>query len=142
MLIPKYIPLKPNMPVGEINITAPFAAVVVINGKVTDDWRNIISEWLVDKGCEYMMAHGDDCSLWDDSVDWANLAVYDYAEIPDGKSVVTTWHENERLSDVFYFAKMCALPFSPNIKNIIILDIIDSPREAQILLKYKQANEG
>ncbi len=89
-----------------------------------------------------MMAHGEGCSLWDDSVDWANLAVNDYGKIPDEKSVMTTWHDNESLSDVFYFAKMCALPFSPNTKNIIILDITNNPREAIMLSKYEHVKDG
>jgi len=120
----------------------PFAAVVVIDMSVNSEWRQTVSEWLVDQGCLYMMAHGDECSLWDDSVDIANLEAFDwnFDRIPKDKHVTTTWHENESLEEVFFFAKNCALPFSPHIKNIIILDITEISREAAMLLQYETAN--
>lgn len=120
----------------------PFAAVVVIDMTVNSEWRQTVSEWLVDQGCLYMMAHGDECSLWDDSVDIANLEAFDwnFDDIPEDKHVTTTWHENESLEEVFFFAKNCALPFSPLIKKIFILDITQNSREASMLLRYEAAN--
>ncbi len=120
----------------------PFAAVVLIDMTVNAEWRHTVSEWLVDQGCLYMMAHGDNCSLWDDSVDIANLEAFDwnFDDIPDNKHVTTTWHEDESLEEVFFFAKTCALPFSPLIKNVIILDITENSRETTMLLRYEAAN--
>ena len=140
---PQYIHLKPSEFPPSIYIESPFAAVVIIETQVTNDWRSIVSEWLVERGCLYMMAHGNDCSLWDDSVDIANLEAFDwnFDDIPDDKLVNTTWHENESLEEVFWFAKKCALPFSPKIKNIIILDITTNEREQTILSRYEKANE-
>jgi hypothetical protein len=80
-----------------------------------------------------MMAWGRKCSSWDDSVDHANLERFDYSEIPDEDFVMTTWHENEPLCDVFFHARMCA--FHPTIAMpvLTILDIRDKARESAIL---------
>jgi hypothetical protein len=127
----------------DLEAESPFAVVVVIDLTVDSEWRHIVSEWLVDQGCLYMMAHGHECSLWDDSVDIANLEVFDwnFDEIPEHKLVTTTWHENETLDEVFFFAKNCALPFSPLIESIIILDITENSREQDMLVRYEEANE-
>jgi len=141
MLTPRYIHLEPTTSsFKNLEIISPFAAVVVIDAKVHSNWRKNVSDWLVEKGCLYMMAHGDECSLWDDSVDTANLEVYNGSKIPYHKFVTTTWHDNDSLEDVFYFAKECALPFSPHIKNIVIFDITEVSREQIILSRYEDAN--
>ena len=142
MITPQYIHLKPTSSPHDVVMEGPFAAVVVIDMTVNSEWRQTVSEWLVDQGCLYMMAHGDECSLWDDSVDIANLEAFDwnFDDIPEDKHVTTTWHENESLEEVFFFAKNCALPFSPLIKKIFILDITQNSREASMLLRYEAAN--
>lgn len=40
----------------------PYKAVVVVEQDVENDWRNAVSDWLVESGCLYMMAWGRDCS--------------------------------------------------------------------------------
>ena len=80
---------------------------------VNSEWRQTVSEWLVDQGCLYMMAHGDECSLWDDSVDIANLEAFDwnFDDIPEDKHVTTTWHENESLEEVFFSPRIALCHF-------------------------------
>lgn len=142
MLNPQYVHLKPTSSPQSVAVMAPFAVVVVIDAMVLPEWRQMVSEWLIEKGCLYMMAWGHDCSLWDDSVDWANLKPYEkFSDMPDDKNVVTTWHDNESLEEVFYFAITCALPFSPLIKNIIVLDITDKSREHDMLTRYKNVQD-
>ena len=65
----------------------PFKAIVVIEDRPTPEWETQASKWLVDSGCLYMMAWGEDCSSWDDSVDWANLETFDFGDIPDDEDV-------------------------------------------------------
>ena len=111
MISAQYVHLKPTSSLRKVEVKAPFAAVMVIDAKVHSDWRDRVSEWLVEKGCLYMMAHGDECSLWDDSVDIANLEAYNwnFNDIPDDKHVTTTWHDDESLEEVFNFAKYLSL---------------------------------
>lgn len=104
----EYIHLPPMNTQPSLELTKPFAAVVIIDAHVSDDWRNLISTWLVDAGCLYMMAWGHDCSLWDDSVDWVNIEKFNFGIIPDHKFIMTTWHNDELLKDVFHYAFFAA----------------------------------
>ena len=85
----------------------------------------------------YMMAWGKDCSSWDDSVDLANLKDFNFEEIPDEKFVMTTWHNNEPLEEVFWFSKRSA--FHPNIEmqDTLIIHISDQNNEQGLLTRYK-----
>jgi len=118
---------------------APFRAVVVVEQEVTHEWREQVSKWLVAGGCLYMMAWGQDCSLWDDSVDYANLDEFAYGDIPEDRFVMTTWHEKQSLSDVFWFAEHCASHSTIELEAIVILDIVPVSREAEMLAHYERA---
>jgi hypothetical protein len=80
----------------------------VVEEPVTVEWRALVSRWLVEADCLFMMAWGHECSLWDDSVDFANLERFDFGDVPDRHFVMTTWHEKESLNEVFWFAKHAA----------------------------------
>lgn len=133
----EYIQLQPNASprtltrIGVKN--RPFSAVVIIDTEVTPEWRYDVSKWLIEQGCLCMMAWGKDCSLWDDSVDMAHLEAHNWEDIPDGQSVMTTWHEKEPLSDVFWNANLSNFhPPDSSLDHIIILDITDAHREHKI----------
>ncbi len=91
----------------------PRRTIVIVEQDVADDWQDAVSEWIVESGCLYMMAWGQDCSSWDNSVDYANREQFGLDEVPDDKFFITTWHEDEPLQNVFFFARMCA--FHPTI---------------------------
>lgn len=123
-----------HLPLGE---RRPFRAVVIIDQSVASEWQEEVSSWLVRSGCLYMMAWGKDCSSWDDSVDLANLKDFNFEEIPDEKFVMTTWHNNEPLEEVFWFSKHSA--FHPNIEmqDTLIIHISDQNNEQGLLTRYK-----
>ena len=81
----------------DISNLNPFRAVVAIEETVTQEWQSEVSRWLVESGCLYLMAWGNNCSSWDTSVDIANLEAFDYEDIPEVNFVMTTWHEDEPL---------------------------------------------
>ena len=116
-----------------------FCAVVVIDDKVSDEWRDAISEWLVRSGCLYMCAWGDDCSRWDDSVDHANLSEFDYGEIPDDRFVMTTWHAKETLAEAFWFVAHCAFHPATELPHTVIVDIAPEDRRDELLAAFREA---
>lgn len=120
----------------------PRRVIVIVEQEVSDDWQNAVSDWIVESGCLYMMAWGRDCSSWDDSVDYANLAQFDYGEVPEDKFVMTTWHEHEPLHEVFFFARMCASHPTIELPLLTILDVRAEPREASILALHKAELSG
>ncbi|MCA9560068.1 MAG: hypothetical protein KC583_16085 [Myxococcales bacterium] len=100
-----------------------------------------MSRLLVDTGCVYAMAWGLDCSLWDDSIDRANIERFKDREIPDAQFVMTTWHERESIEEVLWFAKVCAAASYSNepLNDLLVLDFSQQDRAAFIEAAYEQA---
>ena len=110
----------------------PFRAVIVAEIEVTQEWRDRIAEWLLKSGCLYVIAWGIEC----DTVDWTNLEEFDFGDIPDDKFVMTSWHDDQPLSEALFFAGQCA--FHPDVKleQTVIIHIANDAREAELLATY------
>ena len=141
MEAPKYLHLKPGDNPPRLEGVAPFKAVVVIDSEVTPEWQAQVSDWLVRSGCRYMMAWGQKCSDWDSSVDEANLAMFDFGEISDDDFVITTWHENESLQDVFWFSERSANHPSLEIEATYIIHIAPVGNATELLETFRTAQE-
>lgn len=79
----RYIHLRPGAALPAHAVPRPYRALVIIEDVVEPECRDTVSRWLVDTGCLSMSAWGRECSAWDDSVDQANLADFDFGDIPD-----------------------------------------------------------
>jgi hypothetical protein len=121
-------------------LVKPFKAVVIVEDNVSDRWRAAVSDWLVSNGCLYMVAWGNECSLWDDSVDLANLAAFDYEDVPDDDFVMTTWHEKEPLSEALWFAAHVAIHPTMDLNHTLILHIVKESRALEMLDAFQLAN--
>lgn len=122
----------PNTPFKDV-----FKAVVIIEQDVSNDWRNQISDWLVESGCKYMMAWGRDCSLWDDAVDWTCVI----NEVDGGihNLVMTTWHERDSLEEVFYFAQHHAIHPDWNLETLVVIHISETDKTQEFEALHKVA---
>ena len=138
-MIMKYLQLEPESKLPDISGLKPFRSVVVIEENVSSEWQTLVSTWLVKSGCLYMMAWGKECSTWDNSVDYANIAEFNYGDIPEDKFVMTTWHEDEPLKEVFWFAKHNAFHSVVRLPNLLILHISIYNKENELLLEYTNA---
>ena len=96
-----YLQIEEKSELPDISSLNPFRAIVVIEEERPVPWQTRVSNWLVESGCLYMMAWGKNSTSWDDSVDIANIEQFSFEDIPDDKFVMTTWHENETLKEVF-----------------------------------------
>jgi hypothetical protein len=132
---PHYVRIAPCENLPDISALAPFKAVVVLDAIYSSEWQDKVSKWLVDAGCFYMMAWGPDCSCWDNSVDHANMIAFPNYETPDDKFVMTTWHDDESLEDVFWYSQFCASFSYDEVEliNAVILHISNEIREAELL---------
>lgn len=86
-----------------------------------------------------MMAWGDDCGSWDDSVDWANLETFDFEDIPDDKDVMTTWHDSESLEEVCKFAKADARHRTVELNNVLIFHVGADDKRARLEAMFRNA---
>ncbi len=138
---PVYLHLGPGRdPSGPA--LGPFKAVVIIEAPVTVEWRARVSQWLVESGCLYMSAWGLECSLWDDSVDFANLDAFAFGDIPDDKFVMTTWHEDEPLSEVLWFAGHAARHPDVTLEHVVLLHISAQEDPARLIGAFRDAQQG
>jgi len=135
----EYLHIKPNSEMPDGVFGTSYAVVVIVELEVTEDWRAQVSRWLVDSGCLYMMAWGKECLLWHHSVDYAHLDDWDNGEIPASRFVMTTWHENEPLEDVFWYAQNAATHQYLLTGNLLILDIVPNDRGDFILAKLAKS---
>ncbi len=112
---------------------------MIVETAVTADWREEVSAWLVKNGCLYMMAWGQDCSLWDDSVDHANLDEFNFGDIPDNRFVMTTWHDKEPLQEVLWFCEHTANHPTVDLDRIVLVHISPIERKSELLGQYHHA---
>jgi hypothetical protein len=133
-----YLHLEPESSLPEI-ANEPTRMVVIVEAEVSPEWQSLVSDWIVRSGCLYMMAWGIECSSWDDSVDWANINKYGEDPIPDDGFVITTWHSDEPLEEVFWFSKNCAIHPVVDLNQTIILDISTENQRVQLLHAYAAA---
>jgi len=113
--------------------------VVIADLEASPEWQALASTWLVRSGCLYMMAWGCGCSSWDDSVDIANLEEFGFGEIPEDRFVMTTWHTEEPLSEVFWFAKHNAFHPTVELERTLLLHVAAQDREHELLASYAAA---
>ena len=135
----RYLRLSPGDTPPNLNDFTPFKAVLIVETDVEADWQTSVSRWLADSGCLYMMAWGNGCSSWDTSVDEANLEQFDYGEIPEDDFIMTTWHENEPLEEVLWFAKTTAHHPTVELRNVLFLHVGANDREDEISALFAAA---
>lgn len=118
---------------------APFRAIIVADQSVGADWRALVTGWLVRSGCLYALAWGTDCEAWHDDIDEALLAAFDFNDIPEDRDVMTTWHNDEPLSEVFWFAGFCAMHEKVDLDQTLIVHIAPKERETEMRRAYAEA---
>ncbi len=139
--VPTYLHVQPNGELPNWRADGPFRCVVIVQADVSPDWRSRVSDWLVDAGCLYMMAWGSECSRWDDAVDDANLAAFDYGDIPEDRFIMTTWHENQPLSEALWFAKELANHPTVALRDTLLLHIAPNASALEMLAAFKNAKD-
>jgi hypothetical protein len=138
---PIYVRLFPGLAFPTLGLQLPFKAVLIADVTVPGAWQAAASDWLVQSGCLYLMAWGVDCSSWDDSVDWSNLEMFDFKDIPDEAFVMTTWHEDEPLRDTFWFAKNNASHPAGCFLSTVLVHVGPVERSQELLREFDGVEE-
>ena len=70
--------------------------------------KNFVSPFLIKQilkaNCKYLVAGGENCEEWHDETDIININLYPNFQVPESEDVMTTWHDNEPLKEVIWFA--------------------------------------
>lgn len=141
MVETEYIHLAPDQELPDRPVR-PFKAVVIVHEPVTAEWQKLVSEWLVASGCLFMLAWGHECSSWDDSVDYANLDAFEDGAVPDDKFVMTTWHDDEPLSEVLWFAAHGAAHSDVPLDLLALVHIARTADESGVTRAFADAGSG
>lgn len=135
----KYIRIDEQEALPTLEYASPFKCLVIISESVSQTKQNEISNWLVKSGCFVMCAWGNNCSSWDDSVDWANIELFNYNPIPPESLVLTTWHENETLEEAMFFIKHLITHEVHKLEYVIVLHISAVNQETEFYTLYTNA---
>ena len=136
-----YFHLPPGGPLEWATPASPFKCIILIESTVALPWQAELSDFLIASGCRYAMAWGRDCSLWDDSIDYASLLRHDFKEVSEVEHVMTTWHDDESMDEVFQFSAFDARHPVLELTETLIVDITDIERRDEILSRYRKALE-
>ena len=134
-----YLHLKPGGDLPEQAVSEPVRMVVVVEAQVSPEWQSAVSNWIVRSSCLYMMAWGVECCSWDDSVDMANLEEFEFGDIPEDRFVMTTWHADEPLAEVFWFSKTSAVHPTVDVRHTVLHHIAAESKEHELLAAYAEA---
>lgn len=135
----KYLHLPPDAGLPELAGMHRFKAILAIEAEVSQTWQWDVSRWLVSSGCRYMLAWGKECGSWGESVEEANLERFNYEDIPENEVVMTTWHEDEDLEEVFWFAKNRAKHPVLDLSETLIIHISDVEKRKEFEGQYVDA---
>lgn len=134
-----YLQLRPEGPLPDLGHLAPYMAVVVIDDDSDEMWRWDVARWLVASGCRFMLAWGKECESWHDAVDDARDEAFDYDDIPPEEFVMTTWHEDEELEEVFWFARHRASHPALRLSNVVLLHVAAHGRPDELMAQFSEA---
>jgi hypothetical protein len=137
--IMRYVHLVADVEPPDVSALRPFRAIVIADEAVPDDRRASVARWLVESGCLYMMAWGEECDAWVRAVDYANREVHDFAAIPDTRLVIGTRHENQAPIDVFWFCKHSAMHPCASLDNVVLVHLSREACEREVTAAYLSA---
>lgn len=135
----EYVRIEAGKSLPSLSHLKAFKAVVVIEDAPGSDWQDQVSTWLVRSGCLYMMAWGLDPSSWDDSVEAASLEAHGWNGIPVKEQVWTTWHSDEDLDKVFWFAKNIAAHAHARLDDTVIVHISQVSKKQDLFRRFQAA---
>lgn len=114
----------------------PSGFVVVVETRVSDKWRKRVADWMISKGCLYMMAWGIESWGWEAAVDRSNIQAFGGGDIPEEKFVMTSAHHNNSMEHVFWFSKEVVTHLDVRTTRTVILHIASSSRQNEMLRTY------
>lgn len=131
-----YIHLVPGDPLPKIFGNSDFKAAIVLREPVSVEWQQKVSKWLVESGCKYGCSWGVNCSSWDDSIDLAAIEIGEKCENDRELLVMTTWHQNESISEFFDFVKRLAVHPNLDLQDLVVVEISINSNKNRLMQAY------
>lgn len=134
-----YLRLAENGALPDLPKLGQLGVAIVADIAVSNSRQNEIADWLYSSGCRYMAAWGIDCSIWDDALDWAQIAVWPDGA-PDDQFIMTTWHDKDTMEQALWFIGTVACTYDDQLLgHILILHIGDCDRQNELKSSFLAA---
>lgn len=135
----KYIRLQPDDVLPELDDASPFKVILIIDGETSQPWQWEVARWLVRTNCRCLMVWGLECESWEEAIEDAHLEVFDFEEVPEDQIIVTTSHEDEELSEVFWYCRHRARHPAHELPHTVILHVSHEIKKAELEQLYADA---
>lgn len=132
----KYLRLAPESGLPHLTEGSAFRAIIIADSQTSSAWRGKVSQWLAATECCYLQAWGVACEQWHDAMD---DAIVSYDKSFADKLVITTWHADETLEDVFWFAKHCASHPVHTLQCTLLIHVAETDKREELRLAYAAA---
>lgn len=136
---PIYFCLSPDDLLVQPGQSEPTRFLLIAEETTSQQYKGSIAKTLVRGNCLYFLAWGSECEAWHDAVDAANYGLFEFKSIPDERLIATTWHHDEPLSEVFWFAKKQAFHPEVELRRTVLLHVSRVPQERKFLGEYAAA---
>ena len=135
----RYLHLTPDSDLPALEGLSHFKTVLVAEADVAEMTMWETSRALVAAGCAYALAWGKECESWREAIEDASLEAVNYEDVPDDQLLIATAHEDEELSEAFWFARHRAVHPAHELRETLILHIADIPRREELEAEYRDA---
>ncbi len=135
----RYIKIAPGSALPDVSDLSPFKAVLTVEAPVSRARQEEISLWLVEMGCRYLIACGERCQSWNDTVREANLRTIGIDSLEARDFVMTTSHPHESLRAVFWFAKKAAKHPEVQFGETVVLHLSATDRSTEYQAMFHRA---
>lgn len=112
-----------------------FRCLIVAESRVSSLTRSLISTWIIEQGCQYMLVCGVEADLWEDAFDKSGLALKVSGKRSDANFVISVSYGDENLSEVIWLAKNASFHPSFELGNTFVFHISEGPEDRHRFLK-------
>lgn len=135
-----YVHLPPDEDCPQPVDSGPIAAVVIIEiSNWSDRWQRHVCKWLLDSHVHYVMIWGNSCADWHDRVDDEFIITHPTDDLSDTELVMTAWHDDETLDEVFWFARNAAHHPEYEFSDLLIVHLSVTRNEPEMLRRFDSA---
>ncbi|MBL4786889.1 MAG: hypothetical protein JKY49_15860 [Cohaesibacteraceae bacterium] len=129
----KYVSLIDQGDLPKLGDLKSFTCIILIGESTPVAHQLEICKWLVDSGCKWIMAFGQDCEIWHDTS--CSVVADMTSDTTAGQNIMTTSHRDQTIDEVLALAKLSMQKFD----NILMLDVGEDGNQDMLQTLFDEA---